>query len=277
MKKVKAEFFSKEMSEKIYYISCKEWEEPTSSTNCWLVVGDEKALLIDAGFMTIGLKAYAEKLAECPVILALSHGHFDHVGAVDEFNEFMIHPADLKLLEGGQGMPKTEYEGTPVFIYSGDTIELGNRELKIYGIKGHTEGSLVFLDLKTKTLFSGDSVARRGLFLTPEELPISQYFDDLLEIEKLDFEQVASAHDRFFLDKGQIRYFITTVIDEIQLLDDSCKTWSMPDGLELISIHAGKGFEDPEYITCSIPKKNYKEQREQLLEWKKRNKNWWNK
>lgn len=258
-------FLHQELRPGLYLISAEEWEAPTSSVNCWLVLGEAKALLIDAGNPGNGLRAYAQALAgKRELILALSHGHFDHTGALDEFDRFLISPYDEPLLSGADGLPGVRYHGTPVPLYPGTTLDLGCRSVEVYGVRGHTPGSLVFLDRNTKTLLSGDSVARRGFFLTPEELSLGQYCSDLLAIEKLDFDAVASAHDRYLLKKDLIRRFITVLLEGINNPDGR---WQMGE-TEFVSIHHGSSVDDENYLSISLPLRYLKKAQTELTAWK---------
>ena len=85
-------FLSRELRDGLFIISATEWEQPGSSVNCYLVVGDERALLVDTGMPGHGgLRAYVEELdAGRPVTCVCTHGHFDHVGNASEFDEVMM-------------------------------------------------------------------------------------------------------------------------------------------------------------------------------------------
>lgn len=264
----KTDFFSKEIKPGVFLISSHEWEESTSTVNCWLIVGKEKAMLVDAGLPCLGLRQYVEQIAGKPIVLVLTHGHFDHAGGLESFEEFWINPEEEKYLCGEEGLPETRYSAKRHSLFPGECVDLGNRMIQVYGIQGHTKGSIVLLDPVSKILFSGDSVARRGLFLDTKELPMSKYFSDLLCIEKLDFEGIASAHDRFLLPKTEIKYFISAVISNI---NKEGKIWKMPTGKEFFSIHAGTTVEDPYYISCSVPYKQLEITRQDIFEWCERN------
>lgn len=57
-------------------------------TNCYLVVGSEKALLIDCGTGFCDIRGAAEKLTDLPIILAATHGHGDHIGGAGQFERY---------------------------------------------------------------------------------------------------------------------------------------------------------------------------------------------
>lgn len=67
--------------------------------NTFLVVGTERAALIDTGLGIVPILPVAERLAGVPVVVANTHSHFDHVGGNHEFEEIAIHPLGAPLLE----------------------------------------------------------------------------------------------------------------------------------------------------------------------------------
>ncbi len=67
--------------------------------NTFLVVGTERAALIDTGLGVMPILPVAERLVSVPVIVANTHSHFDHVGGNYEFDEIAIHPLGAPLLE----------------------------------------------------------------------------------------------------------------------------------------------------------------------------------
>lgn len=53
----------------------------------FLIVGEEKALLIDTGTGVCDLPATLRYLTDKPVQVVLTHGHPDHAGAIGWFDE----------------------------------------------------------------------------------------------------------------------------------------------------------------------------------------------
>ncbi len=79
----------------------------------------------------------------------VTHGHFDHVGGAARFQEAYgarvgMTEADWELAEEPPSDPSYEFD-VPVrdmVIADGDTLELGDTELRFYVTPGHTEGVL---------------------------------------------------------------------------------------------------------------------------------------
>ena len=61
----------------------------------YLVIGEEKAALIDTGMGFPGLRQLVERLTDKPVIVLNTHGHLNHIGGNDEFDCIYLHPDDL--------------------------------------------------------------------------------------------------------------------------------------------------------------------------------------
>lgn len=124
-------------------------------TNTWFVINEKTKELIlidpadDAGRIIRKIEADGLKLQG----ILLTHGHFDHIGAVDELVrqfhcEVYVHPADQVLLEdetlnGMAGM--TAHVRTQTTPLMEGTMKLGQIELQILEAPGHTPGSVLIV------------------------------------------------------------------------------------------------------------------------------------
>jgi glyoxylase-like metal-dependent hydrolase (beta-lactamase superfamily II) len=137
-------------------------------TNCYLVAHEatKEAFIIDpAGDLeqiknTIDEKAYDLKY------IILTHGHGDHIGAVEGLKEaydavLLIHEEDAEMLRDHQLNltfrmgEKIEIEADQTFR-DGETLMVGDLELKFLHTPGHSKGSSCVL--VNDTLFSGDTL-----------------------------------------------------------------------------------------------------------------------
>jgi glyoxylase-like metal-dependent hydrolase (beta-lactamase superfamily II) len=66
--------------------------------NNFLVVGEDRAVLLDTGLGVADIRAVAEGLAGKPLSVVNSHYHFDHSGGNRQFDEIAIHRAGAELL-----------------------------------------------------------------------------------------------------------------------------------------------------------------------------------
>ena len=127
----------------------------------YVVEGDDKALVIDAGTSMPHLDKAVAALTDKPVMLAVTHGHGDHVGGAVCFPEVWIHPADTSLISGG----RRGYKGTIHYLSDGEVIDLGGRQIEVLHTPGHTSGSVTFFDKAKGYGFSGDAFGSTNLLL----------------------------------------------------------------------------------------------------------------
>jgi len=126
-------------------------------TNCWIVqYGDagntaRSCALIDPGDEATVIIAHLESLSLRPAYILLTHGHFDHIGAVPAVHAaypeaiIALHPADAPRLG-----PAVKTLG----LKDGDVIG----PFTVLHTPGHTPGCVVFLHEGQKIMFSGDTL-----------------------------------------------------------------------------------------------------------------------
>ncbi len=127
----------------------------------YVVEGNDKALVIDAGTSMPNLDKAVATLTDKPVMMALTHGHGDHVGGIVCFPEVWIHPADEPMITRG----RQPYEGEIHHLEDGQTIDLGGRQIDVLYTPGHTSGSVTFFDKEHHYGFSGDAFGSTNLLL----------------------------------------------------------------------------------------------------------------
>lgn len=127
----------------------------------YILEGEDRALLIDAGVYMPTLDKVAAQLTGKPVTLALTHGHGDHVGSARLFPEVWLHAADTALLRSN--LP--DYQGEIKLLSDGDIIDLGGRQIEVLHTPGHTFGSITFFDKTNHYGFSGDAFGSTNLLL----------------------------------------------------------------------------------------------------------------
>jgi glyoxylase-like metal-dependent hydrolase (beta-lactamase superfamily II) len=141
-------------------------------TTLWILpVGQDEVALIDAGEDRSGAAVLSELSrrglgADAVVAVFLTHGHQDHVGAVSLFPnaEVMAMAAEADLVAGrvapnspmGRIMSasSTGIEVTRM-LRDGETVRIGEAEVKVYAVPGHTAGSAGYLT--NGALFLGDA------------------------------------------------------------------------------------------------------------------------
>lgn len=178
----------------------------------YLVIGEEKALLIDSGFGLGSLKKIVEGLTDKPIILVNTHGHPDHGGGNAEFGAPLLHPEDNGVyahkcafetrLEEAQhwGIPDAEEKlqptpPTPIALEDGHVFDLGGRVLKAIHTPGHTRGSVCIFDEATGTLFTGDNVQGMATALMERDAAnVSTYLASMEKIAALPVTRICTGH-----------------------------------------------------------------------------------
>lgn len=142
--------------------------------NCYLLIGDDKALLIDTGCGAGNLKEAVSKLTHKPLIVAVTHRHPDHAGGAWQFGTYYVHKDDKKTIYGIMSLPLVSRRMLKIMgatidrtlrrrrcrivtMDDGHRFELGNRLIIVKSVPGHTKGSVIFLDEKEKLMFTGDN------------------------------------------------------------------------------------------------------------------------
>lgn len=163
-------------------------------SNVYVLEHDGNVILIDSGTASMKKHLAALKGKTLEKIL-LTHGHFDHVQGASGFENVFLHEDDLNnFARINSFLPSfTPPKALPLEMKK---IVFGGFTIQPISTPGHTPGSTVFLEEKTKTLFSGDSLfAGGGLGRT--DLPLSNPFDyekTLEKIASLDFNMLCPGH-----------------------------------------------------------------------------------
>lgn len=154
--------------------------EPNSSqgNSCFLIIGDNKALLIDAGSgenKKESIYKTVSKLTNEPITLILSHFHFDHIGFINDFDRIAITndqiPNKEQFTETSLFLSKREtlYQDSILIkiayqIETRKDLDLGNRRIQILHTPGHSPNSITVIDKTNRYIFAGDLIYN-GLLL----------------------------------------------------------------------------------------------------------------
>ena len=166
--------------ENVYQISepfGKIWPqwEGIRTVNMYLVVGQERAALIDSGTGIGDVHTAINKITSLPCIVLNSHYHWDHVGANSLFTETAIHEIEVDLLaqvtahfqnkknlaiyQETMNLPAARAVLPPFYdpgsfsispgpathiLHDNELIDLGGLELRVLHIPGHSPGHVIF-------------------------------------------------------------------------------------------------------------------------------------
>ena len=128
----------------------------------YLIVGNDRAALIDTGYCIGDLKGYVESLTDKPYDVFVTHGHVDHAAGAAQFEKAYMNLADQDLfevhcevefrkemlashgdlqLEDADFLPKRKAPFTN--IEDGMEVDLGGVTVTFLHIPGHTQGMMV--------------------------------------------------------------------------------------------------------------------------------------
>ena len=191
-------------------------------TNCYIVT-DEKTLqcaVIDPGADAGTVLDYLEDNRLKCVYVLLTHGHFDHTGAVEDVMAetgaaLFMHQKDDGVTIGGDYYRYRAPEGTK-FYKEGDVLRLGSLSFAVIETPGHTPGSVTLLCVQDgaedRALFTGDTLFRSSCGRT--DFPGSSPEDMLRSLRRLaelpgDYEVYPGHMDSTTLDRERrTNYFL---------------------------------------------------------------------
>lgn len=179
-----------------------------------LIVGEKRALLVDAGYGVENVAAYVRGITDLPVTLWLTHGHHDHALGAMWFDAARLHPADcgvyaeytgerwrrwalLSARNRGVAVDQDAWLSRPMpapTLIKGEWIDLGGIEARIIPCSGHTPGSSVVWVPQRKLLLTGDDWNACTWLFFPEALDARTYRDNLRGLLALPFERALCPH-----------------------------------------------------------------------------------
>jgi len=172
--------------------------------NCYLLIGRERALLIDTGNGMGNIGEVVRSLTDLPVTVALTHGHCDHAGGRGWFDTpAHVHEADMSLSSKlfstklasrvlaakwttAKDFLPQPYNAGYTAMTDGVVFELGGRSVSVVHLPGHTRGSVAFLDDRYKMMFTGDNISHNDLWMfLPDAVSVEEWIPTAGKILKL--------------------------------------------------------------------------------------------
>ena len=134
------------------------WEDPAAA---WIV---------DPGAEPEAICAFLEQKDLTPALILFTHGHFDHIGAVDgllaRYPNLPVHigPGDVPMIGHPQNAWPPDYEAVKkpatlvADLVDGATLSAGGLTAQVIATPGHTPGGACFLFAGQKLLLTGDTL-----------------------------------------------------------------------------------------------------------------------
>lgn len=227
---------------------------PIFSANMHLVLGEDRDLLIDSGMGVAPLRPVVEGLRDDPakpLVCLSTHTHVDHIGAVHEFDERLVHPieadehtnpAPYSLRTDGisdafrtlfrdagypelwplliDALPSEHYniegyalKGAPPTgtVEDGDIIDLGDWQAEVLHLPGHSPGQVGLFHHESGTLFGADAVYDGPLIYDGPGMNITDYAATLRRLRDMPVRTVHGGHDPAF-GKARLDQIIETYL-----------------------------------------------------------------
>lgn len=161
-------------------------------TNCYIVSNDENhCMIIDPGAQEKKVAKYLEENELVLDAILLTHGHFDHIGAVDYLYDkyhcpIYIHHEDIEMLTNSRlnlsYLEKPFSLSAPVTPAS-EHMEISGFKICWFHLPGHCPGaSMIYLE-DENVIFSGDVLFNGSIGRF--DFPNSSKYDTLTSIEKI--------------------------------------------------------------------------------------------
>ncbi len=192
----------------------KHWEE----MHCYLLCGQEKAVLIDTGLGVSDIKSVVDRLTPLPIEVITTHAHWDHIGGHSYFDSIGIHAAEKQWLSDGFPLPLPVvkknltrlpcdfppefsldayrvFQGVPQrILHDGDRLDLGGREIEVIHTPGHSPGHCCFYEPERKYLYSGDLVYKGCLDAFYPTTDPQQFYQSVQKIRRYDICRILPGH-----------------------------------------------------------------------------------
>ncbi|NOZ62153.1 MAG: MBL fold metallo-hydrolase [Calditrichaeota bacterium] len=152
--------------------------------NCFIIAPEDSrhCAVIDPGDEADKIFAAVENDNLIPDFILLTHGHFDHLSAVNTLKQkwdvsVLLHEADQVLAQNAStqammfGMPEPGNVSADTFLHDGGELKIGKLAVKVLHTPGHSPGNVTFQI--ENHLFVGDLIFRGSIGRT--DLPGGNY------------------------------------------------------------------------------------------------------
>ncbi len=163
--------------------------------NCYIVSYEQEAIIIDPGDHVKQIRAYIEKENLKVMAVCLTHGHFDHIGAIDAIEQhyhcpIYLHKEDHICLKNE--LYNLSGKQHPLHIHATvleapEYLDIGHFKIHFIHCPGHSQGSCMIELLNENVIFSGD-VLFKGSIGRFDFIGSSKHdtFESIQKIKKID-------------------------------------------------------------------------------------------
>ncbi len=238
----------------------------------FLLCGPKACVLIDTGMGRGALRDYVARFTGGrPLAVILTHFHGDHAGQAGQFIAGSIEYVGASDREQ-VARQLAEQGATPAAIAAhlkgvpdGARVDLGDRQLELYAVPGHTPGSIVILDPATGDLFTGDSFGNNSslppdvMWLQFDRDPLDRYLANVRLVRAaLDgrVRRIMTGHnDHPLQGTGFLDHLERAVQRGLDRGDAALvPSWRPQGGVQLVE---GDRFADPDWFGANVDRASY--------------------
>lgn len=146
------------------------------SSNVYVISDNDNFILIDPGFYDDNIKQHLKEYSKLDAIL-LTHGHFDHIAAIDKIKKDYPEARVYISKEDYNNLFNPELNLSYIMNYdlfvTSEVNQINNEFLyintfviKVISTPGHTNGSVMYYFVKENSLFTGDTIMKDSIGTT---------------------------------------------------------------------------------------------------------------
>lgn len=187
-------------------------------THCYLLMGRERALLIDTGLGVENMRSAAEQLTRLPITAVITHAHWDYIGSLADFSERAVFSAESDWVNGSFPLPAAAVRAQLIkgdndfpadfcadsyavcpsaptrLLADGDRFELGGRSITVIHTPGHSPGHICLFEPDRRWLYTGDLIYSGCLFANYPTTDPAAFYDSVRRVGRLDLKRIFPAH-----------------------------------------------------------------------------------
>ena len=199
----------------------------------YLVLGEEKAVIINTGNGIGDIKAVVDGITDLPVMVLNTHTHGDHIGGNHQFDEVLVYETEFSKERAKNGQTREQmghylnedmvWKALPDYLdveawrihpfnvtkwlKEGDIIDLGGRTLDVIHTPGHSPDSICILDRMNKIFWTGDSFYPAPIYIYAPTTSLDQFIESFRKITALipEYEWVMPSHNEPKMEKHLIK------------------------------------------------------------------------
>ena len=195
----------------------------------YLVLGEDRAALIDTGNGIGDIRGLVEELTDLPVSVICTHSHTDHTGDCWRFDEVALYDNKFARdrLKGrskedmtrflGDGMvwkplpsafSLTNYEtktfAVTQWMRERDVFDLGGKTLEVTHTPGHSPDSVSLLERREKLLFTGDIFYLAPIYVYAPSTSLDEFIGSFRKMVAIPYDYAMPGHNETMVERRYV-------------------------------------------------------------------------